>query len=512
MSEVLFINAKIYSPEYTKVVFGSVAVKDGLIVDIGLNPDMISKYKNYNIIDLQNHILLPGFSDSHIHFTAYALKLNRLNLDNLSLESILNLVKEKTYSLHPGEWILGQGWNKNIWDTNEFPDKTHLDKVAPNHPVCLESRDYHSVWVNSYALNLIPKKETSYPSSLVPIAYDGTPKGLFFEEAVKVVKSIIPEPTDEMKKQAYQNAINRLHAFGVTSIHTFESLTDCILLNKITPFPLRITAFIPHQEIHEFLHNHVNQLFNNDFFRFRGFKFFMDGALGSQTALMFEPYADNPENFGEQCITTEELEEKVRIANQHQIPCAIHAIGDKANQIAIICLQKFRHNRVRNRIEHAQLVRDEDIPIFQGQIVSAQPIHIREDIATAEKYWGKRSENAYPFRKLINSGAILAFGSDAPVETPDVFEGIYTAMTRTPRNSHQRWHPEHSLSLQECLHAYTLGAAYAAGTEDFLGSIKIGKKADFIVLSEDIFEINPEFIPRIKVILTVVNGEIVYKC
>ncbi len=511
MSKRLFINGKIY-PGNSQPETEAIAVNKGSIVCTGKTRDLMDQFHGYQIFDLQNLRVLPGFIDSHTHFLAYCLKQKQIDLDGLSLEKCIEKIKLKVNESKPGEWILGQGWNKNFWANSEFPDRFILDKYTPDNPVCLESRDYHSSWINTKALNIIQHQLNLQNNDLVLKDIHGVISGVFFESAREIIWNYLPSPDKSQKKNALQNGLCLAYKNGLSGVHSFESLDDYFLLKELSAenYPLRITCYLPYRDLNYIISNPHIISYTNDFFQFGGIKFFMDGALGSQTALMFDPYENNHNNHGELCINPDFLEEQIRLANQNGIPCAVHAIGDKANNILINIFSKFGNNGIRNRIEHAQLVSDDDFEIFMDFVVAMQPIHIREDIDSAEKYWGKRSKNAFAFKKLLKIGARLAFGSDAPVETPNVFEGIYTALTRTSRKNNISWYPDQCLTLTEIIHAYTMGSAYAASCENRLGSIEPGKKADFMVLSDDIFSCNTEYIPETNVQLMIINGNIEY--
>lgn len=511
MNKRLFINGKIY-PGNGKPETEAIAVNNGSIECTGNTHDLMSHFHGYQIIDLHNLRVLPGFIDSHTHFLSYCLKQEWVDLDGLSLEECIEKIKLKAKQSKPGEWILGQGWNKNIWAYPEFPNRFILDKYTPDNPVCLESRDYHSTWINSKALDIIQHKQTLQNNDLVLKDIKGVISGVFFESAREFIWNHLPSPDNNQKKKSLKRGLNLAYRNGLTGVHIFESLEDYFIIKELSEekYPLRISCYLPYRDLNYIISNPNIMFYKSDFFKFGGIKFFMDGALGSQTALMFEPYENNPKNYGESCINPDFLEEQIRLANQNSIPCAVHAIGDKANNVLINIFNKFYSNGVRNRIEHAQLVSDEDFEKFRDIIVAMQPIHIREDIDSADKYWGKRSKNAYAFRKLLNNGAHLAFGSDAPVETPNVFEGIYSALTRTSRKNNVSWYPDQCLTLPEIIHAYTMGSAYAASCENRLGSIEPGKKADFMVLTNDIFNCNTEYIPEINVQLMTINGNIEY--
>ncbi len=512
MQNTLFVNGKICTGPNQSHEAEAIAVEDGIITDIGSSAELIRKHKSFHVMDLQNRRTLPSFIDSHIHFLAYCMKQEHLDLDGLSLEQCIHCVQSKARTARPGEWILGQGWNKNIWSHSQFPDRFMLDSVSPDHPVCLESRDYHSTWINSKALSFVIDKIPSINNEFITKDERGNSTGVFFEDARQIIWDVIPEPSGDQKKAVLKNGLRLAYQNGLSGIHTFETLNHFFLYQELEKegLPLRITCFLPAADLQKIIDLKIHENVNSDWLKFGGIKFFVDGALGSQTALLYQPYHNSDHNYGARCIDEKELAEQVKLANDYDIPCAIHAIGDKANSIALAAINQSGKKSIRNRIEHAQLISDNDFSSFHHLVASMQPIHIREDIAPANLYWGKRTKNAFAFRTLLNHNAVIAFGSDAPVETPNVFEGIFSALKRTPRNCDISWHTEQSLSRKEIIHAYTLGSAYASSTEKQLGSIEIGKKADFMSLSDDLLFCNEELIPKIKVIMMVIDGIIVH--
>jgi predicted amidohydrolase YtcJ len=409
------------------------------------------------------------------------------------------------------------------------PHRTQLDDAAPNNPVVLFSKDRHSIWVNSLALAMAGiDKDTPDPDGGVIERDPNThePTGILRENAQALINRVIPAPDFGMCKEAIAHVIPYLHQLGITGIHdcgdevSFGVADNQELLTEDN-LDLRICEMIPLHNLDAAIKLGIRTGFGNARLRIGPLKVFVDGALGSGTAALLEPYLDNPDNLGVCAITEEELTDIIIRASKSGISVAAHAIGDRAVRMALDALEKSKAHRkpndtepLRNRIEHAQLVSPVDIERFASLdvIASIQPIHATSDRYMADKAWGARSSIGYPMRSLAENGVRLAFGSDAPVEEPDPIQGIFAAVTRKRYDelSQPGWHTEQCLTVEEAVRGYTVGAAYASGEEHIKGSITPGKLADFVILSKDIFTVNPLEIADTKVLGTVVGGKVVF--
>ncbi|MBX7151068.1 amidohydrolase [bacterium] len=515
----IFLNGKIYTGYGQEVE--ALAVSNGRILATGTNRDLISFFPSFKQIDLEKQRVLPAFTDAHTHFLAYCLKQDQLDFNGLtSKEEVLELVRKKATHTPKGEWIQGSGWNQNLWNPVKYPSKEDLDTAAPDHPVCLEARDAHTSWVNSSALKKAGiTRETTFDSTgeILKNA-DGNLSGIIKEEARQLIWQFIEKPTAEKRQDVLRNGMKLAYAQGLSGVHCMETISDWETyqtLHRDGELKLRVNFYYPIRYLDHVIELGLKSGLGNEWLRFGGMKIFLDGTLGSQTAHMIKPF-ENSDNYGTEILTEEAVNSLVFRAAQNNIACAIHAIGDRANRKALHAFsavrRKFPEKRLRQRIEHCQLVDPADMPRFAEHeiIASMQPIQIPEDVDTANKFWGERCRYAYPFRSLLQAGAVLAFGSDVPIETCNVFEGIFAALNRSKRGGIESWIPEQKLELQEIIHAYTIGSAFASGEESIKGSLNPGKVADFMILSDNIFNIPATEIPKIKVKMMVIGGEKVY--
>ena len=474
-------------------------------------------------INLNKKTVVPAFTDAHTHFTASALNLNRIQLDNAaSLKEALFIIKQYKDRTVPGEWIRGGGYNKNIWPDGT-PHKKHLDAIFPDEPVALESKDYHSLWVNSKALETagIYSSTPDPQGGKIGRDVDGALNGILYEKALNLVYNKITLPSDERIAAAVRERTRQFIAFGITTVHSMEGIGEFRALQKMRlqdELKMRVHFYIPKDEAAPLVEAGIQSGFGSDWLRIAGVKFFTDGSLGSQTAHMILPY-ENSKGKGIAHISEAQLKEEVLFYNQHGLSAAIHAIGDAAVLKTVNTLEmvqkKIKNPLIRNRIEHAQLVSSDRIKRFARLNITAsmQPVHIADDVYTAEKYWGTRCAQAYPFRQFTDTGVNLAFGSDTPVADINPFKGLYSALERKYHldPSEKSWYPKQALTLPEALHAYTTGAARAIGMEKVTGTLEPGKTADFIVLDRDIFSVPVEELLAAYVLKTVLSGEPVFE-
>ncbi|MGH2405427.1 MAG: amidohydrolase, partial [bacterium] len=429
----------------------------------------------------------------------------------------------------PGEWIRGRGWDKNLWPEDRFPTREDLDPVAPAVPVLLSSKDGHLLWVNSVALRLAGIDRTTPDPPGGEIARDrrGEPTGVLKETANDLIWRVVPMEGPEQIEDGIRAAVNAMHRLGITGVHNFVGTASLegapafgVLqrLNERGELTLRVWTTIPEGALEHAVAAGLRTGFGDEWLRVGPVKVFADGTLGSQTAAMLEPFEGQPGNTGIAVHTREELIDLVRRAVGGGFWCAIHAIGDRANRWVLdafeASLDATRALGARHRIEHVQLIHPDDLPRLSrlGVTASMQPVHATVDREIADRYWGRRSRTAYAWRSLLRAGTALAFGSDAPVETPDVFAGLYAATTRKrPEEPQVRsWYPDEALEIEEAVAAYTTGAAYAAGLEEMQGRLVEGYYADFIAVDRDLFAAAPEELLAARVMMTVIGGTVVY--
>jgi predicted amidohydrolase YtcJ len=529
---LLLLNGKIYTMDGSLPRAEAVAIRGRRIVAVGRSDDLrdLSGKDDWQAVDLQGRAVLPGFTDSHLHFLDYGLKASTAPLrEDDSLEETLSAVRAYVQQAPPGQWVRGSGWSNNTWQKRDVPYRQLLDEVAPENPVVLSKKDGHVIWVNSIALQEAGVDATTAPPPGGVIERDPEtrePTGILKEEAMYLIGDVIPLPSAPERQAVLRRAVAEAQALGITGIHdcgTWQSATDQSFndyqeMMGRENLGLRVFMMIPRANLDAAIKVGLRSGFGDSYLRVGNVKLFSDGTLGSQTAEMIEPFVGQPDNLGVAAITQEELEDAIYKASSAGIACSVHAIGDRANRRVLDAFEKVRRAEVgpelRHRIEHAQLLHADDIPRFKELqvIASMQPIHATQDMYLADKHWGKRSALAYAWRSVLDSGARLAFGSDAPVESMSPLVGIHAAVTRQRANGEPEggWYPEQRLIVSEAVHAYTLGAAYACGAEAETGSITRGKLGDLVVLSENIFEMPPGDLLTARVVATVFDGKMVY--
>lgn len=458
-------------------------------------------------IDFANGLILPGFIDSHIHLTAYALSLSRVDLGEAqTLEDALEMIRTKALEIGKARWVLGRGWDKQRWGLARFPDRWMLDKVCDSNPVALDSHDGHLLWVNSLALqragllSSIPRVE----GGEIEIDDSGNPTGILKEKAVSLVKKILPAEDPTFLAESIKRACNRLVELGITCVHSIESKQYGNILDSVldkASIPIDVFRIQEVESIGDLRDLPASV---------KCIKIYADGALSSQTASMFAPYCGQPGNLGIVSTPKQEIGRIAIEAARLGLGVAVHAIGDRANSDVLDAFGEVRKRfpKALLRIEHAQLVRQTDISRFGdlGVIASMQPIHAVADMDVASRYWGERCKTAYAWRSLKDGGAVLAFGSDAPIEDPDPLKGLHAAVKRSKQlGGGMPWYPEQTLSLFEAIDAYTIGGATASEMSSQLGSIDPGKCANLIVVSDDILA-DPDSLAQTRVFAALCKG------
>ena len=483
-------------------------------------------------LDLGGRAVFPGFIDAHIHLIHYVQSRLGVHLRGAaSEEAAVELVRERAAVTPAGTWILGQGWDKNVWAGARFPSKFSLDAATPQHPVALWDHAGHAMWVNSEALRRAKiTEETPEPDGgVIAREADGTPTGMLFElGATKPVTAVITAPDESVLAEGLSAVLQELGARGITGVHDIEDDRSLRVLQHVHGagrLALRVLLYLQKQSLRSAVRLGLQAGFGDDYLRFAGIKLFMDGALGPQTAAMLEPYEHQPDNRGLLTIDDEEVARQVAAATAGGIGIAIHAIGDRAVHTALdgieAALQTSASGRsspairpLRIRLEHVQLATPTDIQRMAslGIVASVQPFHAVVDRDTAERSWGRRHRRAYAYKTLAQAGIPLAIGSDLPVDTADPLRILQAAITRQNDQEQDRpaWVPDQALTMREAIWSYTMGAAYAGGQEKLQGSLEVGKLADMVVLDEDPFRTPPERLAATQVTATLVGGNLVY--
>ena len=499
--------------------------EEGRIVDVG-GEALLQAYDDAALIDGQGLYVLPGLHDAHGHVSSQGFLNVELNLTgSSSLEEAVARIDEYARA-NPGTgWINGRGWNQVLWPVREFPNAKDIDAVVADRPVWLRRIDGHAGWANSKALELAGiDKDTPDPvGGKIHRDDNGDATGTLIDTAMNLVSSKVPTATKDDLRMAFLAAFDELTALGLTSVHdagidvaeaeVYMSMADN------GEIPMRIYAMM--WEAGENLDAIGEPIvgYGNDRLDIRSVKLMSDGALGSRGAAMIDPYEDDTENRGLRMYTQAEVDARVRKANSMGFQVGIHAIGDFGNRQSLDAFDNAQGGRpspLRNRIEHAQIISLDDIPRFAklGVIASMQATHATSDMNMAEDRIGAdRVKGAYAWRKLLDAGAVIANGSDFPVELANPMHGLYASVTRMNRGGLPEggWYGNERLDRAETLHSFTLAAAFAAHQEDRLGSLEPGKWADFIIVDRDYFEVPEAEIDDIVVLQTWVGGELVYE-
>lgn len=529
--DLLIVNASVHTIDDTQPTATAIAVSGNRIVAVGatdeLQPYAVAKTR---VINAQGRNVFPGFNDAHVHFLTGGFSLSNVDLrDAHSPEEMARRLGEYAKKLPKGRWILGGDWDHERWPGAPLPTKEIIDTATPDNPVWVNRLDGHMALANSLALKLAGvTKETRDPTGGVVVkdSKTGEPTGVLKDAAENLVEHAVPEKSFEEKHAAARAATDYAAKMGVTSLTDMSAGEDVGLYQYMIErgeLKTRIYAIRSIVSWEALAKTGVRGAFGSDMLRIGGLKGFADGSLGSTTALFFEPYNDSPNTKGllfDQMLPEGTMLKRVQGADKAGLHVMIHAIGDEANmRILDIYEQVTRENGPRDRrfrIEHAQHLRTNEIPRFGHQkvIASMQPYHAADDGRWCEKRIGpERSKGTYAFRSLLNSGAVLAFGSDWTVAPLNPLTGIKAAVTRqTLDGKHPNgWIPEQKLTIDETVRAYTVGSAYAEFADKVKGSLMLGKLADLVMLDRDIYKSEPGEIDQARVVLTVCDGKIVYE-
>ncbi|MGE5250506.1 MAG: amidohydrolase [Bacteroidota bacterium] len=477
-------------------------------------------------VDLHGAAVLPGLTDAHLHLHQYSLGLQKIDCETDTLDECLARVRDRVQTARPSEWILGHGWNQNTW--GGFPSASLLDALAPDRPVYLTAKSLHAAWANTAALREagIGPDTPDPKDGRIERDASGRLTGILLESAMDLVDDRLPEVSLEALVEAMEKAQRILWGMGLTGVHDFDrrdSFMALQILHSQGRLKLRVNKNIPVDSLEHAAGLGLRTGFGDDMLWIGSVKAFMDGALGPHTAAMFQPYLGEPANRGILNMDAEELFEHGRRAAAAGLSMTVHAIGDRANHEVLNAYEQLRgYERenglphLRHRIEHVQILHPDDAGRLAqlGVIASMQPIHATSDMPAADRYWGERSALAYAWRAQLDHGAHLAFGSDAPVESPNPFLGLHAAVTRRRADGSpgpDGWYPEQKLSLAEALDAYTRGPAFAANAEQRLGRLAPGFLADLIVLERDPFTCDPDELLALRPAGTMVDGDWVWQ-
>jgi predicted amidohydrolase YtcJ len=519
--QLLLYNGRIHTVEPGQPPVSTLLVQDEHITYLGDDPSANGQIKRTTErIDLHGACVLPGLTDAHMHLEWFAQGLRQVNAEKPTLQAVLDDIKRRVADAPTGTWITGFGWNHNQWG-GEFPTASQLDTVAPRNPVWLFAKSGHASWVNSTALAMagISTATPDPPGGQIVRDSVGQPTGVLLESASDLLIPIMPVVTPPSMLPNYRQAIELAARAGLTCLHDMDGpssfAAEQMLLTR-GELTLRIVKSIPLSHLDQAITLGIRSGFGNDRLRLGQVKMFMDGALGPRTAWMLAPYVTGPHTVGIKTTPREEIKAAVARANTAGLACAIHAIGDRAVREALDVFTDCGNPGLRNRIEHVQLIDPDDLPRLAklSVIASMQPLHATSDMDIADRHWGARAANAYAWRSILESGAVLACGSDCPVEVIDPLVGLHAAITRRRADGSpgpDGWYSEQRLSPEQAIRSYTWGPAYAAGMEDRLGSLAPGKLADLTILEHDIMAGDPMTILKNTVLATLVGGSFIWR-
>jgi predicted amidohydrolase YtcJ len=534
-ADLVIVNARVRTMDAARPEAEAVAVRGNRIAAVGTNEEIRRMAgARTRVVDAGGASVLPGFNDAHVHFLSGGFQLSSVDLrDAPTPQEFAERIRRFAEHLPKGRWVTGGDWDHERWPgvngNAPLPTKELIDSFTTDRPVFVNRLDGHMALANSYALKLagVTRDTPDPPGGLiVRDAKTGEPTGVLKDAAQSFVWKVYPEPSFEEKSDAARAATDHAAAHGVTSVQDMSAGNDVGVYQTLLEqgsLKTRVYAVSPLPDWQRLGRVGIRRAFGGDMLRIGGLKGFADGSLGSTTALFFEPYLDAPNTSGlpgDEMFPAGEMLKRVEAADAAGLQVMIHAIGDKANDaILSIYEQVSKEHGARDRrfrIEHAQHLRAQDIPRFGRDkvVASMQPYHCIDDGRWAEKRIGPaRAKGTYAFRALLDSGAVLAFGSDWSVAPLDPVLGIYAATTRRTLDGKNPggWVPEQKITVEEAARAYTVGSAYAEFAEQVKGTITPGKLADLVILSEDIFKIEPAAIEKVRVALTVMDGRVVYE-
>ncbi|MBT0811244.1 amidohydrolase [Litoribacter ruber] len=521
-ADQIFLNGKIYTVDEAFSKAEAFAVKDGKFVGVGTKAEIQGAFQADEVTDLEGKFVYPGFIDSHAHFYRYGTGLQVADLvGSKTFEELLERVQRHRETHPQQEWLLGRGWDQNLWPDKSFPSKEKLDELFPDTPVLLTRVDGHAALANQKALDLGGVDANTDILGGKVILKDGQPTGTLIDNAIGLVSKNIPDATEEESRQALKAAQENCFEVGLTTVvdagldrSTIELLHD---MHQDGSLKMRVYAMVnPTEENRK--HYFEKGTFQDDHLTVRSFKIYGDGALGSRGAALLEPYHDDPHEQGFLLNTPEEFEKLAFEMHENGFQMNTHCIGDSANRTLLDIYAKVlkTENDLRWRIEHAQIVSREDIGKFAkySVIPSVQPTHATSDMYWAEDRLGPdRIKTAYTFQDLLDQNGKLALGSDFPVEFINPLYGFHSAVARRDANNwpEEGFQMDNKISREDAMRGMTIWGAFANFEEDYKGSIEVGKLADFVILNEDLMEAPEESLRELIIQETYIGGQRVFE-
>jgi predicted amidohydrolase YtcJ len=524
----LVVYGRVWTGDSARPWAAGVAVSGDTVAAVGDSAEVARlRGKATQVISNGKAMVVPGFMDGHTHFIYGGFQLTQVDLRDADRpEEFVRRIKAYAAKARPGEWILGGNWDHERWRGTPLPDRSWIDSVTPNNPVFVDRLDGHMTLANSAVLKLahIDRSTKEVSGGTIVRRPDGEPTGVVKDAAQNLVYAVMPTPSPQQSDAAIDRAMKWAASHGVTAVadvsvpwYEVAALKRAHAAGRLTT---RVAVFVPLEDWRRMVDTVRANGVGDDWLRVAGVKGYVDGSLGSTTALFYEPYNDAPETSGLMVTPEDSLRAWIGAADSAGLQVAVHAIGERANGLLLDIydsIAKAHGPRDRRfRIEHAQHLRRQDIGRIArtGVIASMQPYHAIDDGRWAEKRIGpERIKTTYAFRSLLDSGAHLAFGSDWTVAPLDPILGIYAAVTRrTLDGKHpEGWIPDQKITVEEALRAYTVGNAYGVFAERNRGKLSPGYKADLVVLDHDLTAIRPEALEDVKVRATVAGGKLIYR-
>ena len=516
--DLIVHNARVYTSDDNYTNVSSFVVDEGKFIEVG-GEELVEKYKSKNTVNARGLPIFPGFIDSHCHLLSLGLKKFEVDLKGTkSFEEIIDKLKD--YSSNKKLSVLrGAGWDQNDWDKKELPNKNALDILFPDIPVVLTRIDGHAMLVNQQAIDMAGITIETKSEGGEIVRQNGKLTGVIIDSPMELIERIIPKYTRDEKIKALKSAEKICFEHGITTVDEAGLVKSDILLidslHKSKLFDLRVYAMVANDK------KSLDYFFKNgpirkDFLNVSSIKVYADGALGSRGAALKKSYTDKKNHYGSIIISLDSIKKLAIRALNNGFQMNTHAIGDYANSEVLKIYNDILSSTSdpRWRIEHAQVISDDDFPNFNEKIIpSVQPLHATSDMYWAEERLGKsRVKGAYAYKDLLDWSGRLALGTDFPVEDVNPIKTFYAAVSRKDLNQYPAggYQSENALSRREALLGMTIWGAYANFEENLKGSITPGKYADFVILDRDIMEIETDRIPSARVVATILNGEIVY--
>jgi len=529
-ADLIILNANVWSGDDAQPKAQAVAVLGARIVSVGSNAKVsLWRGANTKVLDANGKLLLPGFNDAHVHFLSGGEQLDSVQLNDVTkTDEFVRRIAEQAKKTPKGEWILAGDWDETKWNPPNLPTKEMIDPVTPDHPVLVSRYDGHSALANSLALRLagITAQTPDPPGGTIVRDAQGNPTGDLKDAAMDDAYKVVPPASHDRLWRAAKRALEYAASLGVTSVQAMNpEYADVAIFSQLLEngeLTTRIYAAPLITEVDDQAKIGIRHAFGGPYLRIGAVKAFADGSLGSRTAYFFDPFSDQQENHG---LLSSEMQpfslmrDRMMQADAAGLQICTHAIGDQAISMVLDLytdvVKAHRGAERRFRIEHAQHMAEKDFARFAqlDVIASVQPYHAIDDGRWAEARIGHdRASRTYAFRTFLNHGVHLAFGTDWDVAPLNPLLTVYAAVTRATLDGKnpQGWFPDQKLTVEEAVHAYTMGSAYAEFQEKEKGSITVGKLADMVLLSDDIFSIDPAKIREVKVLKTIVGGKVIW--